>query len=1524
MSDLSVLKLPNNQSYNLKDSQAVGSAEFSGHTLTLQKRNQTTSEVDLENFDALNVTDLTSGNLINTGSARFINGLYGNVTGNADTATKLETARTIRTNLASTSTASFDGSANITPGVTGTLGVGNGGTGQTSAVNAANAFANALSTGSSTPTDADYYIAQYAGGGTTTTSYHRRPHSALWSYIQSKINSVLGLNASTYSGKAATAGTADSATSATNLGTSTNVGNESVPVYFKNGLPTVIQNNITGSGTSGYLVKFNGANSITNGPQLGSATNTFLRNDGTWASPVGTQYDVVSKNAAGLVPQLPNESTTTKFLRQDGTWAKPSDSDTHLTGHFYVGGSSATGNAATTNGNTYLILADNSNYDRRKISGTAPVSVTSNASGEIAIAVSSMGAATSSTDGTSGLVPAPGSGKQSSFLRGDGTWATPTNTTYSAGVGLTLSSNKFNLDMSGTAAGSGMRYINTNDMTTWTAQALSETDSIAFTKGNVTDAYTTGHMVWLNVRTIGTPFQLVIHDSAHLCFYKRWWKSADSTWSAWYKMDAGYADTAGSATTADTATSANTLNASHGNELFLGTNNQTYSTLWFNYRSTIGGATSGNTAITGYYFGNRNAKTTGVTLYADNFSGNAASATKANITSNKYGIAYYTDAAGAFGSTATGTSGQLLQSGGSSATPSWITATNSNTASTIVKRDSSGGFQSGTISATMFQGIGGGNKVIYVDDNIVSTSDNKVTTTTKLTTSDSDGEWLKALLVKLCDTYPNVAHTVFEGFISPNSRGYYKVYIYDTSYRDSTTQLPRYSYGEFRKFTSNHWNFGTIDFNFFWYQIVYNSGTWAISTTGTAAALSFPSSNLNAIADVDDHGKNAQFAVAKVNKLTGYATGGPENNDGFIMSMGWSASWGHQLFFDDSGYSIKHRYNSSGTWQRWYDILDGYNYTSYTVTKTGSGASGTWGISITGSSTALSGLNSSWEPQSGTSNRPTTANINFADNKARYFLATSSMTEGKPSADAHILHLPWDNGAWDVQLAVLNSKHIQIRGEAGTANTWENWITVLDSNNYGNYALPLTGGTLTGLLLTAGTDIILGTSGTSSNDSGDLVWRYGNGNEKMRIWGYDEYTVKQGPNFRIYNSSGTSLYSGTLPLADGSGASGTWGISITGNAKTASMPEGFSTGSTSSASWGNQTGTGITTWNETNSGSIEFRRDNPSSGKLSIKVDGRFYGNEGNSPAMLMQQASGYWGLASPDAADDVWIRTTSYGIIPYQSGGSGSGHQSIGTSSWYFQSAYIDNIYGELHGNATTATTANAVAWANVTNKPITLAANTGGLSSGGWATLGGRSSGAKVTVSYTSSAATWNSAKYSAAILFGAQDTKGMLDIAHNTPIVTFAGSWNAGATDDNPTWWLKLKGTSGQTYDLSTMLTTSNYSSYALPLSGGTVTGDVSFKANVIIQGTTSGSTVYDATNPKITFKNSNSTQNIQLIMTDYDSVVSPASLTLVGNQSTTNGGEYFIAPNIRATSRIEWGTNAYTTYNTTTESIDFIFR
>ena len=67
------------------------------------------------------------------------------------------------------------------------------------------ALMNKLAESTSTPQDADYYISQYVGGGTSTTTYHRRPMSALWAYIQSKISSVLGLTSTAYGGNAATA-----------------------------------------------------------------------------------------------------------------------------------------------------------------------------------------------------------------------------------------------------------------------------------------------------------------------------------------------------------------------------------------------------------------------------------------------------------------------------------------------------------------------------------------------------------------------------------------------------------------------------------------------------------------------------------------------------------------------------------------------------------------------------------------------------------------------------------------------------------------------------------------------------------------------------------------------------------------------------------------------------------------------------------------------------------------------------------------------------------------------------------------------------------------------------------------------------------------------------------------------------------------------------------------------------------------------------------------------------------------------
>lgn len=66
-----------------------------------------------------------------------------------------------------------------------------------------------------------------------------------------------------------------------------------------------------------------------------------------------------------------------------------------------------------------------------KASGTAPLTLSASKSSTtvtISGSVAEMTAATSNTAGAAGIVPAPDAGKQSAFLRGDGTWAVPTNT----------------------------------------------------------------------------------------------------------------------------------------------------------------------------------------------------------------------------------------------------------------------------------------------------------------------------------------------------------------------------------------------------------------------------------------------------------------------------------------------------------------------------------------------------------------------------------------------------------------------------------------------------------------------------------------------------------------------------------------------------------------------------------------------------------------------------------------------------------------------------------------------------------------------------------------------------------------------------------------------------------------------------------------------------------------------------------------------------------------------------------------
>ena len=120
-------------------------------------------------------------------------------------------------------------------------------------VDTANNLINSLTTGTTTPVDADYYIAQYAGGGTTTTTYHRRPHSALYAYIKGKAEGTWAISISGNAATASKLGTANVGSGTQHFylsgGTATastsTVGSASKPMYLKAGVMTACSYDFT-------------------------------------------------------------------------------------------------------------------------------------------------------------------------------------------------------------------------------------------------------------------------------------------------------------------------------------------------------------------------------------------------------------------------------------------------------------------------------------------------------------------------------------------------------------------------------------------------------------------------------------------------------------------------------------------------------------------------------------------------------------------------------------------------------------------------------------------------------------------------------------------------------------------------------------------------------------------------------------------------------------------------------------------------------------------------------------------------------------------------------------------------------------------------------------------------------------------------------------------------------------------------------------------------------------------------------
>lgn len=182
--------------------------------------------------------------------------------------------------------------------------------------------------------------------------------------------------------------------------------------------------------------------------------------------------------------------------------------------------------------------------------------------------------------------------------------------------------------------------------------------------------------------------------------------------------------------------------------------------------------------------------------------------------------------------------------------------------------------------------------------------------------------------------------------------------------------------------------------------------------------------------------------------------------DANVLQLAYAnSSWRHQLMFKFSGTVgtgtgcdgkdlwTRVYNNYSNSWTPWYRILTSGNYNSYAPTLTGAGASGTWGINISGNAKTLANYFTS---------RPDTANILATANGSGglcKFHATSSMTANKPATDGHILHLFWDNaGGFDSQLMIpVGFANYSPQWRTQNGGTWSNWISFVTSSTIGNY-----------------------------------------------------------------------------------------------------------------------------------------------------------------------------------------------------------------------------------------------------------------------------------------------------------------------------------------------------------------------------------------------------------------------------------------------------------------------------------------
>lgn len=174
-----------------------------------------------------------------------------------------------------------------------------------------------------------------------------------------------------------------------------------------------------------------------------------------------------------------------------------------------------------------------------------------------------------------------------------------------------------------------------------------------------------------------------------------------------------------------------------------------------------------------------------------------------------------------------------------------------------------------------------------------------------------------------------------------------------------------------------------------------------------------------------------------------------------------------QWYFPSAGVTPYMRLMWGNTnWNPWIALLTSSNYNSYSPTLTGTGASGTWAINITGNAATVT--NATFYRQFTVRDDRSDGNdFSLANRPTGLYAIAGAGTNGHGASYTSLIHVA--NGS-DVAFQISGGyvhDQMYFRGTSALQNGtgYTAWRTVIHNGNYSSYALPLSGGTLTGLLI---------------------------------------------------------------------------------------------------------------------------------------------------------------------------------------------------------------------------------------------------------------------------------------------------------------------------------------------------------------------------------------------------------------------------------------------------------------------------